>query len=148
MVRINSFGYLQQVLRRQGVSADTPHQAINAIITMHQTQSASQIAARLGVTRPTVTRWLKESGVAVRPRGGWRHQGKPVTLNGETRLWREWFPPGYWPQRERQILYYRIVRSGWPLERALTEPLRPRRITTTRQRRQREAWNEDENYDN
>lgn len=152
MVRINTFRYIQAIMRRQGITADTPEQVLATIATLYRRHSLNGIAAMFGVTRPTVTRWLKDTGVPLRARGGARIVGKPITLNGETRLWRDWFPPADWSQRERHILYQRLVRNGWPLDRALTEPLQPRQFATPRQTRrdarQRERWNDDENYDN
>lgn len=130
MVKINNFQFIQQHLRRHGLPAETPDRVVDAVVRLYQQQCASstQIAKTVGVSDVAVRRWLRVCGVAIRPRGGCRTQGKPVTLNGETRLWREWFPPEQWSRWERHILYQRLVRSGWPLERALTEPMQPRKV--------------------
>lgn len=127
MAKIYNFPYVQATLRQHGLAADTPEDAVASLTALYPCAGSSTLAERAGVTSVTIRRWLREQGVRLQPRGGARCVGKPVTIAGETRLWREWFPPDDWPQRERHALWQRLVRSGWTIERALTEPLTPRR---------------------
>ena len=151
---ISYFHEIRARLHRAGHPVQTPHEAYEAVWRLYQQhQSSREVSKIVGVSDTTIRNWLRKNNKPRISRGGARMVGAPVTLFGRRKLWREWFPPEDWPARERHTLYDRIVRRGWSVERALTEPILPRQFSRPRVSRTANtatAWSDhdDETYDN
>lgn len=87
-----------------------------------ETRTASEWAARLGISRSGLMSrfergWPIEKALTAKPPSQIEFEGEKLTLSE-------------WARRigvNRQTLFARINQMGWSVERALTEPLQPRR---------------------